>query len=213
MACKYLREVCMRQFNRFWAKHVPGLKPTAGYPTDAKRFYDAIRPAMARLGMSRGRGVAVAVSLRRSRWKTHRTNRLTFVAPSCKLEAVAVGEGVGELLLVAHQQDAVQVPAEVLQLLDHHLPAGAVEAAEALVDDDALDRPVLPARVLADAQRQATATRNRWLPLRNATLIGAPPVTRLAHSRSSALSAPAPSSVPTSRQWEVCGKRRGRPPH
>lgn len=51
MLCKYLREVCMRQFNRFWAAHVPGLAPTAGYPVDAKRFYAAIRPAMARLGL------------------------------------------------------------------------------------------------------------------------------------------------------------------
>ncbi|MBN9119287.1 MAG: hypothetical protein J0I06_09020 [Planctomycetes bacterium] len=52
MVCKYLREVCMRQFNRFWATHVPGIKPTAGYPVDAKRFYDEIRPAMPRLGLT-----------------------------------------------------------------------------------------------------------------------------------------------------------------
>lgn len=52
MLCKYLREVCMRQFNRFWATHVPGLKPTAGYPGDARRFYDEIRPAMAKLGLT-----------------------------------------------------------------------------------------------------------------------------------------------------------------
>lgn len=51
MLAKYLREVCMRQFNRYWATHVPGLKPTAGYPVDAKRFYEAIRPAMATLGI------------------------------------------------------------------------------------------------------------------------------------------------------------------
>src|SRR5687767_604620 len=51
MLAKYLREVCMMQFNAFWAKHVPGLKPTAGYPGDAKRFYDAIRPAMDQLGL------------------------------------------------------------------------------------------------------------------------------------------------------------------
>src|SRR5206468_3707122 len=72
-----------------------------------------------------------------------------------ELELVAVGEGVSELLLVRDQQDAMQVPTEVLQLLDHHLPALAVQAAEALVDDHRLDRPVLPAGVLADAQRQA----------------------------------------------------------
>ena len=51
MLCKYLREVCMMQFNRFWAKHVPGIRPTAGYPVDAKRFYAQIRPAMAMLGL------------------------------------------------------------------------------------------------------------------------------------------------------------------
>ena len=52
MLCKYLREVCMRQFNRYWATHVPGIAPTAGYPVDAKRFYTAIQPAMARLGLT-----------------------------------------------------------------------------------------------------------------------------------------------------------------
>jgi ribonuclease HII len=52
MLCKYLREVCMRQFNRFWEKHVPGIRPTAGYPVDAKRFYAEIRPAMAGLGLT-----------------------------------------------------------------------------------------------------------------------------------------------------------------
>jgi ribonuclease HII len=51
MVCKYLREVCMRQFNAFWAKHVPGIQPTAGYPVDAKRFYAEIQPAMAKLGI------------------------------------------------------------------------------------------------------------------------------------------------------------------
>jgi hypothetical protein len=52
MLCKYLREVCMRQFNRFWATHVPGIRPTAGYPGDAKRFFDEIKPAMAQLGLT-----------------------------------------------------------------------------------------------------------------------------------------------------------------
>ncbi|MDB5313395.1 MAG: ribonuclease [Gemmataceae bacterium] len=52
MLCKYLREVCMRQFNRFWATHVPGIMPTAGYPGDARRFYAEIRPAMTKLGFS-----------------------------------------------------------------------------------------------------------------------------------------------------------------
>lgn len=43
MVAKYLREACMRQFNRYWAGRLPGLKPTAGYPTDAGRFFDSIR--------------------------------------------------------------------------------------------------------------------------------------------------------------------------
>jgi ribonuclease HII len=51
MLAKYLREVCMKQFNAFWAKHVPGIQPTAGYPGDARRFYDEIRPAMDALGL------------------------------------------------------------------------------------------------------------------------------------------------------------------
>jgi hypothetical protein len=38
MASKYLRELAMRALNDFWAAHVPGLRPTAGYPRDARRF-------------------------------------------------------------------------------------------------------------------------------------------------------------------------------
>ena len=52
MASKYLREVLMREFNRFWQEQVPGLKPTAGYPTDATRFLETIRPALPRLGLA-----------------------------------------------------------------------------------------------------------------------------------------------------------------
>ncbi|MBY0460708.1 MAG: hypothetical protein K2V38_25600, partial [Gemmataceae bacterium] len=52
MLCKYQREVCMRQFNRFWAAHVPGIAPTAGYPVDAKRFYAQIQPVMSKIGLT-----------------------------------------------------------------------------------------------------------------------------------------------------------------
>jgi hypothetical protein len=52
MASKYLRELLMLEFNRFWQEHVPGLKPTAGYPGDAARFLGAIRPAAERLGIA-----------------------------------------------------------------------------------------------------------------------------------------------------------------
>jgi ribonuclease HII len=47
MAAKYLREVCMAQFNRYWVAKVPGLRPTAGYPTDAGRFFEEIRAVLA----------------------------------------------------------------------------------------------------------------------------------------------------------------------
>ncbi len=35
---KYLRELHMHAFNRYWSEAVPGLRPTAGYYTDAKRW-------------------------------------------------------------------------------------------------------------------------------------------------------------------------------
>ncbi len=40
---KYLREVTMIQFNKFWNEHCPDVKPTKGYPVDAKRFHQAIQ--------------------------------------------------------------------------------------------------------------------------------------------------------------------------
>jgi ribonuclease HII len=49
MVSKYLREILMLDFNAFWQTHVPGVKPTAGYPGDAARFYREIAPAAARL--------------------------------------------------------------------------------------------------------------------------------------------------------------------
>jgi hypothetical protein len=52
MTSKYLRELLMREFNRYWCARVPGLRPTAGYPGDAGRFYEAIRPAAVALGLS-----------------------------------------------------------------------------------------------------------------------------------------------------------------
>jgi ribonuclease HII len=55
MTSKYLREIFMRQFNRFWLEKVPGLKPTAGYPGDAARFYQGIKPVIAELGIEERR--------------------------------------------------------------------------------------------------------------------------------------------------------------
>jgi hypothetical protein len=49
MASKYLRELAMRTLNAYWRGHVPGLKATAGYPLDAKRFRADIAETQARL--------------------------------------------------------------------------------------------------------------------------------------------------------------------
>jgi ribonuclease HII len=54
MYSKYLRELLMMEFNRFWRRHLPELKPTAGYPTDASRFYAAIEPILKRLAIAEG---------------------------------------------------------------------------------------------------------------------------------------------------------------
>jgi len=51
MASKYLRELFMEMFNAFWAGHVDGLAPTAGYYTDGRRFFGEIRDAMGRLSI------------------------------------------------------------------------------------------------------------------------------------------------------------------
>ncbi|MCS7237541.1 MAG: hypothetical protein NZ899_04640 [Thermoguttaceae bacterium] len=42
MIAKYIRELVLICFNSFWCHRVPGLRPTAGYPGDAKRFKTAI---------------------------------------------------------------------------------------------------------------------------------------------------------------------------
>jgi ribonuclease HII len=51
MTSKYLRELLMLDFNQFWREQVPDLQPTAGYPGDAARFLQAIRPALEKLGL------------------------------------------------------------------------------------------------------------------------------------------------------------------
>ncbi|MEO2017664.1 MAG: hypothetical protein ABGZ53_25195 [Fuerstiella sp.] len=53
MVAKYVREVVMLQFNRFWQHYLPDLKPTKGYPVDALRFWDDIAEQAASLGITR----------------------------------------------------------------------------------------------------------------------------------------------------------------
>jgi hypothetical protein len=51
MTSKYLRELSMAAFNAFWQRHVRDLKPTAGYPVDARRFRQQIATVQAELGI------------------------------------------------------------------------------------------------------------------------------------------------------------------
>jgi len=51
MTAKYVRELAMRAFNDFWLAHIPGLRPTAGYPLDANRFQVQIERVQRELGI------------------------------------------------------------------------------------------------------------------------------------------------------------------
>jgi len=52
MVSKYLRELAMGAFNRYWCARVPELRPTAGYPGDARRFKTEIAATQAALGIT-----------------------------------------------------------------------------------------------------------------------------------------------------------------
>jgi hypothetical protein len=52
MTAKYLRELSMQAFNEFWQCRVPDLRPTAGYPTDARRFKREIDAAQRELAIA-----------------------------------------------------------------------------------------------------------------------------------------------------------------
>ncbi|MEX0793348.1 MAG: hypothetical protein WD045_09445 [Pirellulaceae bacterium] len=49
MFAKYQRELAMAAFNQFWISHLPALRPTAGYPLDAKRFAAEVTQARRKL--------------------------------------------------------------------------------------------------------------------------------------------------------------------
>lgn len=51
MVAKYLRETSMELLNRFWREQMPGIKPTKGYPQDAKRFRALIEQECVKLGL------------------------------------------------------------------------------------------------------------------------------------------------------------------
>lgn len=48
---KYLRELFMHVFNDYWSKQLVGLKPTAGYYTDAKRWLADVAPVLRKLSI------------------------------------------------------------------------------------------------------------------------------------------------------------------
>ncbi len=50
LASKYLRELALRALNAFWQQRVPNLRPTAGYPQDARRFAQQIAAERERMG-------------------------------------------------------------------------------------------------------------------------------------------------------------------
>lgn len=50
---KYARETCMNAFNRYFESLQPGLKPTAGYVTDGRRWLADAAPAIERSGLER----------------------------------------------------------------------------------------------------------------------------------------------------------------
>lgn len=53
MLAKYLRETFMRQFNSYWQELVPNVKPTAGYPQDALRFWADIQATVSERQMAK----------------------------------------------------------------------------------------------------------------------------------------------------------------
>lgn len=52
MVAKYLREVSMLPFNDFFIQRQPSLRPTAGYPEDAKRFFQETAQVRQQLALS-----------------------------------------------------------------------------------------------------------------------------------------------------------------
>ncbi len=53
MISKYLRELHMAAFNAYWRRTLLDIKPTQGYPLDAKRFYAHIEPLLSAAGLTK----------------------------------------------------------------------------------------------------------------------------------------------------------------
>lgn len=53
MFSKYIRELFMAAFNRYWQRRQPGLRRTSGYPVDAARFLKDIAPRLDEMNVDR----------------------------------------------------------------------------------------------------------------------------------------------------------------
>ena len=51
MVSKYTRELLMARFQAWFARRAPRVKPTAGYGSDAKRFWQDIEPILPQLSI------------------------------------------------------------------------------------------------------------------------------------------------------------------
>lgn len=51
MLSKFVRELLMVVYNRYWVTHMPNLSPTAGYYSDGRRFFEEIQPLLKHLGL------------------------------------------------------------------------------------------------------------------------------------------------------------------
>jgi hypothetical protein len=51
MLAKYVRELMMIRFNRYFQSLAPDLKPTAGYVQDGRRFLAEIKPLLKQAGI------------------------------------------------------------------------------------------------------------------------------------------------------------------
>ncbi len=54
MTAKYLRELLMRRFQRYWAEKAPDVRPTAGYYTDGERFLRELAPRLREMEVPAG---------------------------------------------------------------------------------------------------------------------------------------------------------------
>ena len=74
MVAKYVAgELSMLAFNRYWCARLPELRPTAGYPTDARRFDREVGPLRPRSASTSGATGATLATPRTNHEIVHRT--------------------------------------------------------------------------------------------------------------------------------------------